>query len=328
MREHNIRVVTIGGGTGMFTVLSELKRYTDIDVTAVVNMADDGGSTGRLRDEYGVLPPGDLRQCLVALSDAPLILRRLFAYRYAHGDLRGHTFGNIFLSTIEQVSGSLDKALEVAAEILKIRGAVVPVTLDRTHLCAELKNGKKIVGEYALSNYQLVSRFGIKRIYLSPKAKANPKALLAIRHAEVIIIGPGNFYSSLVPNLLVSGIVPALARSKAKKILVANIMNKHGQTDGFSPGTYLSELERIAGTRLFEAVLYNTKRPPTKLLRQYIDEGEPIRKAGKIVDGRPCIGRDLLALGLYKPPQGDQIPRSLIRHDPAKLAAALRALFP
>src|SRR3989344_2371375 len=226
------KVVVMGGGTGTFTVLSGLKHYP-VDLTAIVTMADDGGSTGRLRDEFGVLPPGDLRQCLVALSEAGEVMRKLFNHRFDSGELAGHNFGNIFISTLEQVTGSLDQALDVAGRLLNIRGRVIPVTLSKVGLIAELKNGKVLEGESALSDYQLVSRFGIKKIYLKPKAKANKKAIDAIEDADLVVVGPGNLYASLIPNFLVDGIGRALVASKAKKVYVANLMNKNGHTDDF-----------------------------------------------------------------------------------------------
>lgn len=323
------RVVTIGGGTGTFVVLSGLRAYEDLELSAITTMADEGGSTGRLRDEYGVLPPGDLRQCLVALSDAPQILRELFAFRYDRGGLKGHSFGNIFLSTLEHMTGDLDRALDVASELLKIRGTVIPVTLDKVRLMAELNNGKRLEGEPSLTNYQLVSRFGLKRIWLMPHAKANPKALAAIKQADLIIVGPGNFYSSIVPNFLVAGIARAIKRSKAKKVFVTNLMNKDGQTDGFTAVTYLEVLEKLAGTgQLFDTVLCNGRRPPDALLGRYADEGSPVALGAREADGRPIIAKDLLARALYRPKAGDTLQRTLIRHDPAKLAKALHSLIP
>lgn len=321
------RIVVIGGGTGTFTVLSGLRAYDGLDLTAITSMADNGGSTGRLRDEYGVLPPGDLRQCLVALAEAPQVLRELFSFRYDRGSLRGHSFGNILLSTLEQMTGSLDRALEVAGDILKIRGSVIPVTLDKIRLETELAGGARIVGQFALENNRSISRVGIKRMWLAPRAKANPKALAAITQADLIVIGPGNFYSSIVPNLLVPGIVPALRRSKAKKVFVVNLMNKDGQTAGFTPERYVATLEKLSGDPRIDVVLCNTKRPPESLLRRYADEGEPVERGAREVNGRPIIGKDLLARDLYKPAKGDTLRRTLIRHDPAKLAKALYSLL-
>ena len=330
MAEQKIKkVVVIGGGTGTFTVLTGLKRYP-VDLTAIVTMADDGGSTGRLRDEFGVLPPGDLRQCLVALSDADLVMRKLFNHRFNKGGLSGHSFGNIFISTLEQVTGSLDKALVVAGSILNIRGRVVPVTLNKVTLVTELKNGKVLHGESELSEYQLVSRFGIKKIALRPVAKANPKALLAIKEADMIIVGPGNLYASLIPNFLVSGIGRAFVQSKAKKIYIANLMNKDGHTDDFSVSDYVNILEEFigGGETVFDTVIYNTKQPAQVLLKKYADEGSPVYVTAKCQRADfKLVGAELLRNGLNKNPKHDFIRRTLIRHDPDKLAKVIMRLL-
>ena len=322
------RIVTIGGGTGTFTVLSGLKKYP-AQLTAIVTMADDGGSTGRLRDEFGVLPPGDLRQSLVALSEAGTAMRELFNHRYAKGELAGHSFGNIFISTLEQVTGSLDKALDVIGKILKIRGRVIPVTLTKVRLVTELKNGKVLEGETELVNYQLVSKFGIQKICLKPAAKANPKALNAIKEADLIVVGPGSFYSSILPNFLVSGIGRAFLGSKAKKVFVANLMNKNGHTDDFSVSDYVRELERFVGRKnMFDAVIYNTKKPAPSLIRKYADEGEPVRCTKECrTSGFKLVGADLLANGVKKTAKADLLRRTLIRHDSDKLAKTISGLL-
>lgn len=325
-REETIpkKVVVIGGGTGTFTVLSGLKYYP-LDLSAVVTMADDGGSTGRLRDEFGVLPPGDLRQCLVALSEADQVMRKLFNHRFESGELAGHNFGNIFISTLERVTGSLDRALDVAGRVLNIRGRVIPVTLSKVGLIAELKNGKVIEGESALSDYQLVSRFGIKKIYLRPKAKANRKAIEAIESADLVIVGPGNLYASLIPNFLVDGIGRALVSSKATKIYVANLMNKNGHTDDFHVSDYVQALESAIGKkRVFDAVVYNTKQPTQALLRKYADEGTPVEASPECFKrGFRLVGANLLADEIAKTAKKDLLRRTLIRHDPKKLASVL-----
>lgn len=317
------KIVVIGGGTGTFTVLSGLKKYP-LALTAIVTMADDGGSTGILRDEFGVLPPGDLRQCLVALSEGSDVLRKLFNHRFDRGGLAGHNFGNIFISTLEQITGNLNDALAMAGEILKIRGSVIPVTLDKIRLVAELKNGKILHGEANISNYQLVSRFGLKHIFLEPSARANPRALQAIQNAHAIVIGPGNLYSSLLPNFLVDGIKQALSRSRAKKIYVASLMNKHGHTDDFTVIDYVHELEKKLRPGIIETVIYNTKMPAHALLRMYADEGAPVSFVGE-KDGRKrnFVGINLLANGLYKEAKADLLRRTLIRHDPDKLGEAI-----
>lgn len=318
------KVVTIGGGTGSFTVLSGLKNYP-LALTAIVTMADDGGSSGVLRDEFGVLPPGDLRQCLVALSEADKVMRELFNHRYTSSDLKGHNFGNLFISALEQITGRLDLALDVAAKILNVRGRVVPVTLSKVRLVAELKNGKKLEGEKELTAYQLVSKFGIKKMYLQPRATANPRAIKAIREADVIIVGPGNLYSSIVPNFLVAEIRKAFIASKATKVYVANLMNRHGHTDDFTVLDYVRTLEAVIGKKnVFDVVVYNTKKPAKALVRKYADEGEPL-SVGKDTrkHGRRFIGADILAEGIAKTSKKDLLRRTLIRHDADKLAKVL-----
>jgi uncharacterized cofD-like protein len=321
------KIVIIGGGTGTFTVLSGL-RDLPVDLTAIVAMSDDGGSTGRLRDEFGVLPPGDIRQCLVALSEADTTMRALMNYRYDHGELKGHSFGNILISTMEKITGDLDHALDMLGSILKIKGRVIPVTLSKVRLTAKLKNGKVLEGEHVIDDYQLVSRFGISRISLDPRPKANPKAIRAIKDADMIVVGPGSFYTSLVPNFLVPGIGKAVFSSKAKKVYVANLMNKHGHTDDFVVSDYVSRLEKLIGKeRIFGHVIYNTKIPPQKLLRKYADEGEPVHVTDKCRKGRKFIGVDLLRDELYRKSKSDTLARTLIRHDPKKLARAITSII-
>lgn len=320
-------VVVIGGGTGTFTVLSGLKKYPHLALTAIVTMADDGGSTGILRDEFGVLPPGDLRQCLVALAKDGSVLRKLFNHRYEKGSLAGHSFGNIFISTLEQVTGSLDKALDTIGNILKIKGSVVPVTLSKVRLIAKLKNGKVLTGENEITSYQLLSRFGIESLTLSPKARINPKALKAIADADLIIVGPGNLYASLIPNFLVPGVGKALAKSQAKKVYVANLMNKHGHTDDFSVADYVEALERYSAPCIFDVVVHNTKKPLRTLLSKYSDEGEPVSEAHGLSAEYHILGKDLLSRTIHTHKKKDLLRRTLIRHDSDKLARAIVGLL-
>jgi uncharacterized cofD-like protein len=320
------KVVVIGGGTGSFTLLSGLKKYP-IDLTAIVTMADDGGSTGILRDEYGVLPPGDVRQCLVALSEADETMRKLFTHRYDRGGFKGHAFGNIFLSTLEQVTGSLEEAIESLSAILKVKGRVIPVTLDKISLVARLGNGKVLRGESAVMNYQLVSRYGIESLRLTPSARANPKALRALKDADLIVVGPGKFYSSLLPNFLVEEVGRAFVASRAKKVYVVNLMSQQGHTDDFSVTDYPRTLEKYLPRRgerpVFDTVVYNTTRPPKALLRRYADEGEYVVHRPEIDTPYTMVGKDLLAKGVAKTPRKDLLRRTLIRHDPDKLARAV-----
>ena len=321
------KVVVIGGGTGTFTVLSGLKKYPQLSLTAIVTMADDGGSTGILRDEFGVLPPGDLRQCLVALAKDGSVLRKLFNHRYEKGSLAGHSFGNIFISTLEQVTGSLDKALDTIGDILKIKGSVVPVTFSKVYLHAKLGNGKVLTGEKEITAYQLLSRYGITSLALTPKAVANPKALAAIKEADLIIVGPGNLYSSLIPNFLVPGVGKALARSQAKKVYIANLMNKQGHTDDFTVADYVRVLEKYSAPSTFDTVVCNTKKPARSLLVRYSDEGEPVPTDHMLSSRYHLVGRDLLSMTLRRQKKNDLLRRPLIRHDQDKLAAALVSLL-
>lgn len=323
------KIVTVGGGTGTFAVLTGLKDYP-VDLTAIVAMSDDGGSTGRLRDEFGVLPPGDVRQSLVALSEDGDVMRELFNHRFEKGEMKGHSFGNIFISTLEQVTGSMDKALEHIGRLLNLRGKVVPVTLSKVKLVVELNNGKVIQGEDAMRSYQLVSKFGIKNMRLEPEAKANPKAIAAIKAADIIVVGPGHLYGSLIPNFLVPGIGEAFAKSKAKKVYIANLMNRYGHTDGFTVFDYVNALEDAIGKRgVFDVVVYNTRLPAPELLKMYADEGEPISPdmvSGK--DGPKLIGTDLLSRTKVAVSATDPLAwqRALIRHDPKKIAKIVASL--
>lgn len=320
-------IVVIGGGTGSHTVLSGLKKHP-VNLTAIVTMADDGGSTGRLRTEFDVLPPGDLRQCLVALSEGDPVLCKLFSHRFQSGELAGHNAGNLFISALEQITGSLDEALDLVGGLLQIKGSVLPVTLEKVQLIAELGNGKILYGESAISAYQLVSRFGVKRMYLSPKARVNPKAITAIKEADLIVIGPGNLYSSLLPNFLVDGVKSAVARSSAKKVFIANLMTKHGQTDGFGVFDYVREIESRLGAGVIETVIYNTKKPSQKLIHENVDEGEPVAFI-PTKEFRECsvLGLNLLADKLYETPSVDLLRRTLIRHDSEKLAKAIMSVL-
>ena len=207
------KIVVIGGGTGNFVVLQGLKKYP-VDLTAIVSMADDGGSTGILRDELGVLPPGDVRQCLVALSDSSRLMRSLMNYRFENGGLGGHSFGNLLLSALEKVTGSFEKAVEEAGKILYIKGKVIPITTHQVRLKMVLNNRKILEGEKEIYLSQEIDQ-GYKTIYLDPYPKVNPRVLEEIRNADLIVIGPGGLYTSLIPNLLVEGVCEAIGQRGA-----------------------------------------------------------------------------------------------------------------
>jgi uncharacterized cofD-like protein len=310
----NKKIVVIGGGTGTFTVLSGLKNYP-VDLTAVVSMADDGGSTGVLRDELGVLPPGDIRQCLVALATSDRLMRKLMNYRFSNGSLMGHTFGNIFLSTLEKLTGSFDEAVNKISEILRLRGQVIPATLCQVKLVAYLTNGLVLRGQNIIYGSDLAK---LKKIALEPKAEANPKALRAIREADLVIIGPGDLYSSLIPNFLISGISKALKKSRAKKLYICNLMNRAGQTENFHPDDYVNKIEEYSGARL-DNIIYNKECPPQRLLSRYLNEGERLVPTA-VIRNKRYLGDKLIGRKLAKSAKGDRLKRNLIRHNPDALA--------
>jgi uncharacterized cofD-like protein len=311
------KIVTIGGGTGNFTVLKGLKNY-DVDISAIVSMADDGGSTGILRDELGVLPPGDVRQCLVALSDSSRLMRSLMNYRFEQGGLGGHSFGNLLLSALEKVTGSFEKAVEEAGKILFIKGKVIPVTTHQVRLKMILKNCQVLEGERDVYLSEEIEK-GYSSIYLEPYPKANPHAINEIMNADLIVMGPGGLHTSLIPNLLVEGVTEALKQSDAKKVFITNLMNRRGQTSHFKVSDYLAELERFIGEDIFDYVIVNNQKPPQELIELYAAEGDLVENDLK--DGRiraaPLLGE--LSRGAKK----DLIKRNLIRHDSKKLASEL-----
>lgn len=316
------RIVTIGGGTGSYSSLMGLKKH-DLKITAVVNMFDDGGSTGILRDELGVLPPGDVRQCLVALAESSKLLRDLFNYRFAEGGLTGHTFGNIFLSTLEKQSGSMKKAIEEAGKILRIKGKVVPVTFTkRAALCVDLTDGTTIKGETHIDVIEKKEkRAPIKRIYLSQKAIFNEDAEEAIEKADYILIGPGDLYTSIMPNILVDGVPETIKNSKAKKIFVMNLMTKYGQTSNYGAKKHIEELEKHLGKGIIDYVLINSKKPKKSVLSWYEEYDEfPVNddlgESGKF----QIIRKDLLKDVIITQNASDKLRRSIIRHDSKKLA--------
>ncbi|HOS88515.1 MAG TPA: YvcK family protein [bacterium] len=324
MRKQKRNVVTIGGGTGSFVVLSGLKNY-EIDLNAIVTMMDSGGSTGKLRDQLGVLPPGDLRQALVALSEASDIWRKLFTYRFEAGDLKGHNFGNIFLSAIEKITDSNQEAIDRAADILQTSGRVIPITFDKCTLCAEYEDGSVIEGE---SNIDENEKAGIRirNIFLKPPANINLEAKRALERANVLIFGPGDLYTSILPNLLVSGVRETLRYVKAKKVFVVNLMTKVGQTEGFKVSDFINEIEKYLGEGSLSYVVVNSKKPSDDLINRYkeVDKVLPVEDdVGGTYRRAKIIRANILSDYAYDKSSSDDLKRSLIRHDPDKLAKVL-----
>ncbi|HSX02102.1 MAG TPA: gluconeogenesis factor YvcK family protein [Candidatus Saccharimonadia bacterium] len=322
------KVVVIGGGTGSFAVLSSLKYYVR-DLTAVVNMVDDGGSTGQLRDDLGVLPPGDVRQCLVALSESSETMRDLFNYRFGEGSLHGHSFGNLFLTALEKTTGSFATAVQMASQVLNITGRVVPVTLKHTDLVLARPDGATLVGQHTVE----LADFGGQRpeLSLKPQAKLNPAAGRAITEADLVVIAPGNLYASLAPALIVQGMAEALAATSAKVIYVANLVTKPGQTDGYQVHDYVDELERLTTPGLIDYVLYNSHQPSPQLLKAYAQAGEyavAVDAQHLAAASYEAIGEDLVSDTIPKLSAADKlIPRTLIRHDGDKVARLIMRIY-
>ena len=324
-----LKIAVIGGGTGSFTLLTELKNYTS-QIVALVNMADDGGSTGTLRDEYGALPPGDVRQCLIALSRVP-DARDLFNYRFESGSMRGHAFGNLFLTALEQMTGDFSKGVELAGSFLNIVGRVEPITLDNIRLVMENHNGKIVKGEDNIGKNDF--RSCRPKMWLDPKAKPNPIALSAIENANLIVIAPGNLYGSLAPALLVSKIGRALKNSKAKKVYVCNLMTKPGQTDNFGVTDFADEIERLAGGNILDAVLYNTECPSDDLIKKYAHDNElPVKIDKENFDKKHYVlyGANLLSGVMWEQKsKNDPLAssRTFIRHDSSSVALSLKKIY-
>ena len=313
------KVVVIGGGTGNFTVLSGLKKY-NIDLSAVVSMADDGGSTGILRDELGVLPPGDVRQCLVALSDSSRLMRSLMNYRFENGSLQGHSFGNLLLSALEKVTGSFDRAVEEMGRIMVIKGKVIPVTTNKVHLKMILRNNKLLDGEHEIDVSTEIDK-GFQSIYLEPFPEANSRAIDQIMTADLVILSPGDLYTSLIPNLLVDGVSKALRETGAKKALVVNLMNKRGQTTQFKSMDYVRDLKRFIGKDVFDFILVNSSKAPEDLIKLYEQEGDPV--SNDLKNDVRVIAVDLLSNEVVQSQKVDSLKRSLLRHDSQKLGNEL-----
>ena len=327
-------IVVIGGGTGTYTVLSGLKKYPPdiLDITAIVTVADSGGSTGRLRDEFGYLPVGDFRMALVALADdsgAGQALRSLFLHRFDKGEgLKGHNFGNLFLVALTDIFGSEEKAIEYASQILRIRGKVLPISKQKLTLSAEYEDGTILHGETYIDEPPEGhnGKQRIRRLWVDSEAVISESAKEAIASADLIIVGPGDLYTSILANVVVHGAKEALMSSQAKLVYISNLMSKYGQTHGFGVEDHLNELSLYMG-RVPEYVLVNNEPLPDDILKKY-EEQQEFRVPDDLEDSdRQGIIRDnLLALPESKKNSGDVLKRSLIRHDPDKIASAVIAL--
>lgn len=316
-------IVIIGGGTGTFTLLAGLRKYP-VNNTVIVSTADDGGSGGKLRYELGVIPPGDYRQCLIGLSYTEENMKKLFSYRFQSGSLKGHTAGNIIIAALEKVAGNIVEAINLAGKMLNVRGQVLPVTLNPTHLIAVLKNGKKIVGEHNIDDQDSSKQkaVSIKQLQLKPNVPANPKALEAIKQADVIVFGPGDIFTSILPNILVKGIKEVINKSSAKKILVTNLMTKFGQSDNFKASDFVKVLKKYLGGKI-DIVLANNKKPLPADLKKYAKEKAKMVQVDMANLEKlkvKIISEDFLSSVKVKKQAGDVLKRSFLRHNSDKLA--------
>lgn len=263
-------ITTIGGGTGSTNVLLGLKHLQHANLAAIVTSSDSGGSTGELRDEFGILPPGDARRAIAALAKDTERVRRMFEHRFGKSRMKGHTIGNLLLTGLAEMTGNFEEAVDVLSEMFDVRGKVIPVTLDDTQLCVELVDGQKIVGETNIDIPKHDGNLRIKTAYLTGGGTLNPRAKEAIIHSDFIVIGPGDLYTSIVPNLLSIGMREALAQSKAKVIYVCNIMTKHGETNGFEVQDFVDVVEQYIGKGVLDFVLVNTGKIPDHLAEKYL----------------------------------------------------------
>ncbi|MEW6032375.1 MAG: YvcK family protein [Bacillota bacterium] len=322
--ERGPRVVAIGGGTGLPVVLRGLKRYT-ANLTAVVTVADDGGSSGRLRGELGILPPGDIRNCLVALADTEPLMESLFQHRFSRGaGLSGHSFGNLFIAAMTEVMGDFEAAIMESSRVLKVRGTVVPSTLDNVVLEAELVDGRVVSGESEIARQ--ARETAIARVRLNPpEPKALPAAVRAIEAAELVVLGPGSLFTSIVPNLLVPGIRRALARVAGRGVpvaLVVNVMTQPGETTGFGALEHVETINELTGGAI-RWVVVNSERIPPELRRKYHEDG------AEVVAAPPgLLERRGLRVARARLLDTDLLGREgLVRHDPDRLALAVLRLI-
>lgn len=313
-------ITVIGGGTGSFNLLSGLRTHQGLSLRSIVTMMDSGGDSGQLRDAFGVLPPGDLRRCLVALSEESQILRDLFSFRFEEGALEGRNFGNLFFLALTRALGSEKEAVSALGRILKIRGEVIPVTWDHAQLVARTSDGHLLRGEAAIDRRAPCADSPrpapIEAIWLEPQARANPAALEAIRNSDAVVLAPGDVFTSLVPNLLVAGVSEAIRASRGRLVVVVNLMTKSGETDGWGAQRHVDELARRAG-RAPDAVLVHAGAFAAERLRDYAREG-----ATPVADDLPgenapfeLARADLASAG------------ALIHHDPHATARALIELL-
>lgn len=313
-------IVAIGGGTGLSTLLRGLKKYTE-NITAIVTVADDGGGSGVLREELGMLPPGDIRNCITALANAEPTMIELMNYRFADGVYKGQSFGNLLLAALNGVCGSFEEAVARTHEVLAVTGKVLPVTGSNVNLVAEFEDGSSVCGESKIYLHKKKHQCRITRVYLEPEgSQALAGAIEAIEQADLILLGPGSLYTSVIPNLLVNGIAEALMRASAPRIYIMNVMTQDGETEGYTAIDHVHALfDHASGQHVVDTCIYNTAPVSEALCRRYSPEGaEPVRVSPEQFERE---GIDLYGYPLM------QDGTELARHDPQLLAAAIMDVF-
>ncbi|GAB4286880.1 MAG: YvcK family protein [Candidatus Dojkabacteria bacterium] len=326
----NKKVVVIGGGTGSFTVLSGLKKY-DFEITAVVASTDSGGSTGKLRDEFGYLPVGDLRQCLVALAEdneEQYYLRELFTYRFSKGGngLEGHNLGNLLMTALRDITGSDLKSINILEKLFNIKGKILPVTTEKTNLVAEYDNGEKIIGEANIDEpkYPHDPHAKIINLYTEPLVQTYFDVTTAILNADIIIIGPGDLYTSIIANLVIGGVKEAIAKTKSQIIYFSNLFTKFGQTTNYTLFDHVSEVEKYLGKRIDTIIVNDSEMPQEILVKYKMENAFPVVR--NMLGDKRVIHKDLIATKTIKTRKGDILKRSLIRHDPEKVGRIIKEL--
>jgi uncharacterized cofD-like protein len=316
------KVVTIGGGTGQFNLLCALRDIEGIEISAVVSMVDSGGSTGRLRDELGVLPPGDILKCVLALAADRDSARKILQKRFnGNGRLGGHSVGNLLLTILSQYAGNFPEGVKALGEVLDIKGQVLPVTIDKATLVAELTDGSFLYGETAIDIPRGDQREKIKNAFLVPhhsdQVKVYPPVQDAIKSADLVIIGPGDLFTSTIPNFLVPGVKKAISDSLAKILFIVNIMTKFGETDNYGIKDFVEKIEEFIGKKV-DKILVNSKKPENEVLEKYNEQKAKFIEPdlGEEWGGRKIIAKDLIDLG-----------GEILRHSPEKLKEAVEEMI-